>query len=278
MKKNYAIIGAAGFVAPRHMRAIKETGGNLIAVLDPADSVGILDSYFPDCKYFSEFERFDRHCVNQEVDYCVVCSPNYLHFEHCKWALHAGMDVICEKPTVLTTNELNRLKVIEYATGHSVYSILQLRLGDVATKIKASDISNNSAILTYCTPRGIWYNESWKGAPAKSGGLSTAIGVHLLDLLLVLFGMEYSIISWNNGLISCGGVIKFGEVKVSIDLSIERTNEPIRSLTSGKNVFNLSKNFTDLHIESYRRILLGQGVRLRELHQTIALCEELRGY
>jgi UDP-N-acetyl-2-amino-2-deoxyglucuronate dehydrogenase len=276
--KTFVLIGAAGYVAPKHMAAIKETGGDLIAILDPHDSVGILDSYFPDCKYFSEFVEFEEFCLDNKPDYVVVCSPNYLHFEHCLWALESGIDVICEKPTVLTVGELRYLLVVASMMQREVYSILQLRLGASAIVLKANNIQPHSASLVYYTPRGSWYNSSWKGEIQKSGGLVTAIGVHLLDLLLWLYGPDYSIINWDNSSDSCIGQLNISGTVVTIDLSIRWGNSPERLLIVDGTGYSLSDNFNGFHSVCYQNILDGKGVSLSDLGRTIELCQELRSY
>ncbi len=274
----YVLIGAAGFVAPRHMKAIQEVGGNLIGVLDPHDSVGILDSYFPDCKYFREFERFDRFCINNSIDYCVVCSPNFCHFRQCVWAMENGMSVICEKPTVLTTDELERLVIVEQETGNRVWSILQLRLSNTAIELSADHTNSGWIDVKYHTPRGPWYTSSWKGVTEKSGGLATAIGVHLFDLLLWLIGPSYKIISWHNTPTFCKGNIFIGDFDVKIELSIEWTDRPVRLFNINGIDFEFSKNFVDLHTLSYEKILVGSGVGLEDIGLSVELCEKLRNY
>lgn len=275
--KQYVMLGV-GYVAPKHMKAIKETGGDLIACLDPHDSVGILDSYFPDCKYFNELERFDQHCVNQEIDYVVICSPNNCHFEQCVWAMKNGMGVICEKPTILTVGELEKLIVVEQETGNRVWSILQLRLSDAISELRAHQGGSGWIDVKYHVPRGPWYTTSWKGSVEKSGGLATAIGIHLFDLLLLLFGPKYRIISWYNSPTFCEGNILIGGYSVKVELSIEWTDEPIRLFSVNGVDFELSKNFVDLHTLSYDKILAGSGVGLEDVRLAIKICEQLRGW
>lgn len=277
--KRFVLIGAAGFVAPRHMKAIKEVGGDLIACLDPHDSVGILDSYFPDCKYFSEFERFDRYCVNQDIDYTVVCSYNYLHDAHCRFGLRIGSDVICEKPLVLREHNLIDLRYVEDNTEHRIWNILQLRLSDTAIQLKKLDLSKSggTAYLEYYTPRGDWYDYSWKSNVEKSGGIVSNIGIHLIDLLLWLFGTDYTIMHWVNGKRRATGTIRIGNFEISIVLSIEKRLPPRRMLSINVDEFDLSKNFGDLHILSYQKILAGEGFGIEDCRASIKLCEELRG-
>lgn len=272
---NYVLLGA-GYVAPKHYNAIKETGGNLLAILDPHDSVGILDSYFPDCKYFSEFEVFDRFCTMQDIDYCVICSPNYLHDAHSRFGLRIGADVICEKPLALNERNLEGLCEMEEKTGHRIWNILQLRLG-TASAIDRQGIKEGAPIvLDYCTPRGSWYEYSWKGDIAKSGGLVTNIGIHLFDMLLWLFGPDYEIINWKNDKDISFGVINIGGHLCSIILSIGTHKTPTRSLSIGLYDLDLSVNFNDLHVESYKRILSGEGFGIEEAIPAIKLCEQLR--
>jgi len=272
------MLGAAGYIAPKHMKAIKDVGGDLIACLDPHDSVGVLDSYFPNCKYFSEFERFDRYCSMQDIDYCVVCSPNYLHFGQCVWAMENGMSIICEKPTVLTTDELEKLITIEQEAGNKVWSILQLRLNDTVNKFRAHQGDSGWINIKYHTPRGPWYTTSWKGAVLKSGGLATAIGIHLFDLLLWLFGPAYKIISWYNSPTFCEGSVFIGNFDIKIELSIEWTDNPMRLFSINGVDFELSKSFVDLHTLSYRKILSGSGVGLEDIRLAVELCEKLQNY
>jgi len=278
--KKYVLLGGAGFVAPRHMKAIKETDGELIAVLDPADSVGILDSYFPECKYFSEFERFDRYCSGQDIDYTVVCSPNYLHSSHCSFGLRIGSDVICEKPLVLQERNLDGLLQLEKSTGHRIWNILQLRLSGVCAEIKKEIqiTSSNSTFLEYVVSRGSWYDYSWKGNEEKSGGPLFNIGIHLFDLLLYLFGYKWEIILWRgNHRYQEGHLLNNGfDVGISLDISSDAT--PIRCLSLGNKSFDLSKNFTDLHTESYKQILAGNGFGIESVRPAISLCERLRNW
>ncbi len=277
--KQYVMLGV-GYVAPKHMKAIKETGGKLIAVLDPHDSVGILDSYFPDCKYFSEFERFDRYCDSQEIDYVVVCSPNYLHDAHCRFGLRIGADVICEKPLVLNERNLIGLQYMEDNTEHRIWNILQLRLGDSIQSMRESIDSSLyiRAFMWYVAPRGNWYDYSWKANIEKSGGLVTNIGIHLFDLLILVFGSDCNVLRWKNDYRVSRGVIQFGEFAVGIDLSIHRIDKPVRRLSIGTVDFDLSKGFTDLHTKSYEKILKGEGFGIEDVRPAIKLCEQLRGW
>jgi len=198
--KNFALIGAAGYIAPRHMQAIRATGNNLVAALDPNDSVGVIDSYFPEADFFTEFERFDRHVDKlrrardpQQVDYVSICSPNYLHDSHIRFALRSDADAICQKPLVLNPWNIDALKEIERETGRKVNTILQLRVHPAIQALRAqvSQSAGNTkhdVDLTYITSRGLWYSRSWKGDAKKSGGIATNIGVHLFDMLHYVFG------------------------------------------------------------------------------------------
>lgn len=277
---NFVIVGIAGYVAPKHIRAIQEVGGNLIAALDPHSSVGILDSYFPDCQYFYEFERFDRFCSENKVDYVVICSPNYLHDSHVRFSLRLGANIICEKPLVLNPWNLQRLKEIESESAGKVNCILQLRLTSTAKKLKQeidSDLPGYGS-LKYYTPRGDWYDYTWKQDVEKSGGLATNIGIHLFDLLLWLFGEKYEIIAWQNNKRNCFGRIKFGNMNIDIDLSIDKNKNPTRILKLDSEEFDFSKDFGDLHTESYRQILAENGFGLDDAFPSISLCSKLRRY
>ncbi len=196
--KNFALIGAAGFIAPRHLKAIKDTGNNLVAALDKFDSVGVIDSYFPDADFFTEFERFDRHIdkikrEGKKIDFVSICTPNYLHDSHIRFGLRHGADVICEKPLVLNPWNVDALLEIEKETGKNVYNIFQLRLHPSIIELKQR-IANGpkdkiyEIDLTYITSRGNWYQTSWKGDVQKSGGIATNIGVHFYDMLGWVFG------------------------------------------------------------------------------------------
>ena len=277
--KKFILIGAAGYVAPKHMKAIKEVGGELVACLDPHSSVGILDSYFPNCKYFSEFERFDRYCSEQNIDYCVVCSPNYLHDAHCRFGLRIGADVICEKPLVLKEHNLAGLLAEEAKTGHRIWNILQLRLGSIAKELKKRVFGPPyAASVLYNTPRGRWYDYTWKADVCKSGGLATNIGIHIFDLLLWLFGTDYTIQTWRNTKYACIGQINIGHVQVVITLSIRLDMPPKRVLQIGDKKFELSNGFHDLHAMSYREILAGNGFGIKDVRPAIGLCEKLRSF
>jgi UDP-N-acetyl-2-amino-2-deoxyglucuronate dehydrogenase len=279
--KKYVLIGA-GYVAPKHYKAIKETGGKLLAILDPHDSVGILDAYFPNCLYFSEFERFDRFCSTEEIDFCVVCSPNYLHDVHCLWGLRSGMSVICEKPLALNPKNLDKLVLAEESSGFRIWNILQLRLSELVIQLKetlnSGSLLADNASLTYFTPRGNWYDYSWKNDVSKSGGLATNIGIHLFDLILQLFGKSWAVISWAGSNRLAAGRLRIGNTTVDIELSIEKTNSAQRLLTIGELTFDLSGNFGNLHTLSYSKILAGDGFGINDVFPAINLCSYLRGW
>jgi len=279
MGKNFVLIGAAGFVAPRHMKAIKEVGGDLIACLDPHDSVGILDSYFPNCQYFREFERFDRFCSNEEVDFVSICSPNYLHDAHCRFGLRLGASVICEKPLVLNPRNLEQLQLLEDESVGEVWSILQLRLSSLAIQLKNEIVPNMRAkkvFLKYHTPRGDWYDYSWKTNVEKSGGIATNIGIHLFDLLLWLFGNDWEVISWKATNRLAVGDFKIGKTLVWVVLSTEKYETPKRIIYIDDIIYDLSTNFGDLHTLSYSKILNGEGFGIKDVFPAIDLCAHLR--
>jgi UDP-N-acetyl-2-amino-2-deoxyglucuronate dehydrogenase len=277
LTKNYVLLGA-GFVAPRHYRAIKETGGNLLAILDPYDSVGIIDSYFKDCKYFREYERFDRFCLGQDIDYAVICSPNYLHDSHCLWALRSGFSAICEKPLVLNPRNLDQLLLAEDEYGGRIWNILQLRLSPILQQMKPYITQCNQVRVVYYTPRGDWYDYSWKNDVQKSGSTIFNIGIHLIDLLLYLFGTGWSISTWKNRKRSCMGHLEIRDTKVLIELSIEKDKTPTRTFIINGHDFDLSENFGDLHTLSYQKILAGEGFGIHDVFPAIDLCSHLRDH
>ena len=279
---NFALIGAAGFVAPRHMKAIHDVGGRLVAALDPHDSVGVLDRYFPDCRFFTEFERFDRFCSRaaqngNRIDYVVVASPNYLHDAHCRFGLRIGADVICEKPLVLYERNLDELLHLEEETGKRIYTILQLRLSLAAQALKKGlDGTGHTATVRYHTPRGRWYAYSWKGDVRKSGGLCTNIGVHLFDLLQWLFGDLDEIGECRQNDQSVNGTLYFARGQATFDLSIDSMHRPLRHITVDGEAMDMTSGFTNLHTESYREILTGNGFGIETARPAVTLCEALR--
>ncbi len=294
--KRFAIIGAAGYVAPRHMRAIKETSNELVAALDKNDSVGIIDSYFPQAAFFTEFERFDRHVEKLKrrkkgIQYLSVCSPNYLHDAHIRFGLRANTQVICEKPIVLNPWNIDALAEIEKETGCSVYNILQLRLHPKVLELKARvDKADPKKVfdidLTYITPRGNWYYASWKGDVKKSGGIATNIGVHFYDMLIWIFGpVKHSVVHIHTHDRACG-YLELQHARVRWFLSINAELLPngkhmkeglsYRSLTIENEALEFSGRFTDLHTKSYRAILSGAGFGLNEAIPAIELVHQIR--
>jgi len=291
--KKFALIGAAGYVAPRHMKAIKDIGGDLVAAYDPFDSVGIIDSYFPKAAFFTEFERFDRHIDKLRrrgngVDYVSVCSPNYLHDAHIRFGLKNDAEVICEKPLVLNPWNIDALREIEEETSHNIYNILQLRLHPEAIKLKRKVDEDKSGTihevnLTYITSRGNWYYTSWKGDEEKSGGIATNIGVHFFDLLTWIFGdvkkKELHVYSHDRA----AGYLELERANVKWFLSInsdvipkEINSRTYRSLSIGDDEFDFSAGFTDLHTKSYESILQGNGYGIGEVVKGIEIVHDIR--
>jgi len=299
-KKNFALIGAAGYIAPRHMKAIKETGNNLIAALDPYDGIGIMDSNFPEANFFTEFERFDRfvdkwHRDNgKKIDYMSICSPNYLHDAHIRFALKSGADAICEKPLVLNPWNIDQLKVIEKETGKKVYNILQLRLHNSIITLKekvTKELEQNpdkiyDIDLTYLTSRGKWYFTSWKGAQEKSGGIASNIGVHFYDMLCWIFGdVEENIVhvktpDTNAGYFKLKNATVRWFLSVNYDYIPEDVKEKgirtYRSITVDNEEIEFSGGFTDLHTKSYEHILNGGGFGLDEAYGSIRTVSTIR--
>jgi UDP-N-acetyl-2-amino-2-deoxyglucuronate dehydrogenase len=293
--KNFALIGAAGYIAPRHMKAIKETGNNLVAALDKSDNVGILDSYFPEANFFTEFERFDRHLYKLRkeengVDYVSVCSPNYLHDSHVRYALRYGANAICEKPLVLNPWNVDSLAEIERETGKRVYTILQLRLHPAVIALRERynlPIEKKWDVdLHYITSRGKWYHVSWKGDTTKSGGIVTNIGIHFFDMLLWIFGdaKAFRVDAYTND--TASGTLELERANVRWFLSINEDTLPkevraagkrtFRSLTIGGEEAEFSEGFTDLHTESYKRILANSGFTLEDARKSIVLTQQIR--
>ena len=294
--KNFAIIGIGGFVAPRHLQAIKDTGNNLVAAYDISDSVGIIDSFFPNADFFTEQELFDRHCTKiknteRNIDIISVCTPNYLHDSHTRYALRLGCDVICEKPLVLNPWNIDALQRVEQETGHRVNNILQLRLHPsvIALKKKIDDGPKDKIYdvdLTYITSRGKWYYTSWKGDVKKSGGIATNIGIHFYDMLAFIFGDVQENIVHISSHDRLAGYIRFQKARVRYFLSINAKTLPpevaakgqrtFRAITIGDEAFEFSNGFTDLHTESYRKILAGQGFGLDEVRNCIQIVYDIR--
>ncbi len=314
--KNFALIGTAGYIAPRHLKAIKETGNILVAAVDKFDSVGILDSYFPGASFFTEFERFDRHVevlrrkgttgttsmtgtkerrsdgvTERPIDYVTVCTPNYLHDAHIRFGLRVGADVICEKPLVLNPWNIEALAAIEKETGKKVFNIFQLRLHPsiISLKKRIADGPKDKIYdldLTYITSRGKWYYTSWKGDVSKSGGIATNIGVHFYDMLGWIFGKVSENIVHVASHDRVSGFLRLEKARVRYFLSINEETLPVAVRSAGKKTYRLlemdgeeiefSEGFTDLHTESYRQILAGNGFPLLEAMPSIQLVYDIR--
>ena len=294
--KKFGLIGASGFIAPRHMKAIKDTGNVLVAALDKFDSVGILDSYFPNADFFTEFERFDRHIekLRREgggVDYISICTPNYLHDAHIRFGLRNHANVICEKPLVLNPWNVDALAEIEKETGSRVYSILQLRLHPAIITLREKIMNApaekiHQVDLKYITSRGNWYHRSWKGEEAKSGGIATNIGVHFFDMLIWIFGgvVENHVLDHTSD--KAAGYLVLKQARVNWMLSINEADLPekerksgkrtYRSLTIDEENFEFSDGFTDLHTESYKAIMAGQGFGLDDVKAAITIVHDIR--
>lgn len=293
---NFALIGAAGFVAPRHMRAIKETGHTVLAAYDPNDSVGVMDSYFPQADFFTEFERFDRHLeklkrTGTPIHFVSVCSPNYLHDAHIRFGLRLGADVVCEKPLVLNPWNVEALRDMERETGKRIYTILQLRLHPAIIALReqvlaSSTPSIHDVTLTYITSRGKWYYASWKGDLSKSGGIATNIGIHFYDMLQWVFGGVKENIVHVHTHDRAAGTLLLERARVRWFLSINADTLPedvkakggrtFRSITVNGQELEFSEGFTDLHTLSYRDILEGRGFGLEEAGIAIRTVHEIR--
>lgn len=296
--KNFALIGVGGYIAVRHLKAIKETGNNLVASLDPADSVGIIDSYFPDSPFFVEFERFDRHVdklrrSGSHTDYVAICSPNYLHDSHIRFALREGADAICEKPLVLNPWNVDALGEIEKESGKKIYNILQLRLHPsiIALKKKIEEGPKDKIYdieLTYITSRGKWYFISWKGDVQKSGGIATNIGVHFFDMLIWLFGGVKQNLVHIMQADKASGYLDLERARVKWYLSIDYNDIPenikqknqrtYRSILMDGEEIEFSDGFTDLHTASYQHILSGKGFGIYDSKPAIETVYTIRNY
>jgi UDP-N-acetyl-2-amino-2-deoxyglucuronate dehydrogenase len=282
--KRFSIIGAAGYIAPRHMAAIRDTGNQLIAALDPNDSVGIIDSYFPGADFFTEFERFDRHIdklrrQGNDLDYVSICSPNYLHDSHMRFALRSGADAICEKPLVLNPWNIDGLAEIERDTGRKINTILQLRVHPAIVELRervrnGRRETKHEVDLTYITSRGHWYLQSWKGDAKKSGGIATNIGVHFFDMLHFIFGgLQENLVHLSEET-RAAGYLEYEHARVRWFLSIDVEDVPhavrgrgqrtFRSITVDGEEIEFSGGFTDLHTRSYEEIVAGRGFGLEE--------------
>lgn len=298
MSKNFAIIGVGGYIAPRHLRAIRDTGNNLIAAADPKDSVGILDQFGYDLSFFTEIERFDRHLEKlrrgpeeNRTHYISVCSPNYLHDAHCRLAMRVGADVICEKPLVINPWNLDNLEEIEAETGRKVNTILQLRVHPELLKLKQTLQENASGkqrdvMLTYIASRGVWYHVSWKGQREKSGGIATNIGVHFFDLLLWLFGPAGDVKVHHSDDKCMSGYIELENARVRWFLSVDVNDLPESAAADGKTTYRsitvdgqeieFSGGFTDLHTRVYEETLAGRGFGIQDARPSIELTHRIR--
>ncbi len=294
--KKFALIGAAGYIASRHLKAIKDTGNTLVAALDKFDSVGIMDSFFPEADFFVEFERFDRYIdkLRREkapIDYVSVCTPNYLHDAHIRFGLRSGADVICEKPLVLNPWNIQGLEEYEKETGKKVYNILQLRLHPaiIALRDEVANAPEDKIYefdLTYITSRGHWYYTSWKGDISKSGGIATNIGVHFYDMLSWIFGSVKQNIVHVHTHDRAAGYLEFDRARVRWFLSINADTIPAEVQAAGKRTYRsmniegreieFSDGFTDLHTRSYEQILSGNGFGLMEALPSIQIVHDIR--
>jgi UDP-N-acetyl-2-amino-2-deoxyglucuronate dehydrogenase len=296
-KENFALIGAAGYIAPRHMNAIRETGNTIVAALDPMDSVGIIDNYFPEADFFIEPERFDRHLDklrrsgNGKVDFVSICSPNYLHDAHIRMALRNDAFAICEKPLVLNPWNLDGLEEIETETGKKIFNILQLRHHKAILELK-NHIDNlpqdhlHDIDLTYITSRGKWYHYSWKGDIAKSGGVVTNIGIHFFDMLGWIFGKAMSNTLHLMEPDKASGLLQLKNANVRWYLSVDKNDLPLQAINNNQSTFRsitvdnkeieFSGGFTDLHTESYKNILSNKGYGIAEARNSIEIAHLIR--
>jgi len=298
MSKNFAITGVSGYVAPRHLKAIKETGNNLIAALDPKDSAGILDSYFDNVRFFTEFERFDRYIEKlrrlddeHQIHYVSICSPNYLHDAHARFALRINANAICEKPLVLNPWNIDALQELENESGKRIFTVLQLRVHPsliaLREKIQKEQMKTKKDIcLTYITSRGPWYLVSWKGQLDRSGGLATNIGIHFFDMLMWLFGkVQHSEVHLSTTT-KTGGFLELTNARIQWFLSIDKNDLPeeakqkgqrtYRSITINDEEIEFSGGFTDLHTIVYRETLAGRGFGLKDARPSIELVHDIR--
>lgn len=296
--KNFALIGVAGYIAPRHLRAIRDTGNRLVAATDPNDSVGILDQYSFDVRFFSEIERFDRHLeklrrgpAEKRVDYVSICSPNYLHDAHCRLAMRVGADVICEKPLTINPWNLDALEELEDELGARVYNVLQLRLHPKLLQLREQLVEQNSRFqhdvrLTYITARGGWYHVSWKGSKEKSGGIATNIGIHFFDLLLWLFGEVAECRVHHSDSQRMGGFLELERARVSWFLSVDAADLPFQAIPGGRTThrsitidgeeIEFTDGFTDLHTRVYEKTLAGEGFSINSARPAIELGYQIR--
>jgi UDP-N-acetyl-2-amino-2-deoxyglucuronate dehydrogenase len=294
--KRFALVGAAGYIAPRHMKAIRDTGNNLVVAMDVNDSVGILDSHFPDAQFFTDFELFDAH-VNAErragsaLDYVSIASPNFLHSAHMQWALRSGADAICEKPLVLNPDQIDELKTVETETGRKIHTILQLRLHPaiLALRDRVAQMPQNQKVdvdLTYITSRGNWYLKSWKGLTEKSGGIATNIGVHFYDMLHFVYGRVQENIVHLNTPTKAAGYLEYERARVRWFLSVDVADVPEVERAKGKRTYRavtadgenleFSDGFTELHTKIYEDILSGGGFGVEENRVAIETVATIR--
>ena len=296
MSKNFAVIGAGGYIAPRHLRAIRDTGNRLVAAVDPKDSVGVLDQYSFDIRFFTEIERFDRYLEKlrrgseeERVHYVSVCSPNYLHDSHCRLALRVGADVICEKPFVINPWNLDALEEIEAETKHRVHTILQLRVHPALIQLRESLLASkemHDVELTYITSRGPWYQVSWKGNHDKSGGVATNIGIHFFDLLMWLFGSVNGIKVYHVDNERMSGFIELEHARVRWFLSVDKNDLPVQAKANNKTTYRsitvdgkeieFSEGFTDLHTKVYEETLAGRGFGIKDARPSVQLTHDIR--
>ena len=291
--KKFVLMGAAGFVAPRHMKAIKENNCDLLAAVDPFDSVGVIDSYFPNASFFTEVERFDRHIdkirrTKDKIDYFSICTPNYLHDSHIRLALRNDCDAICEKPLVIKPKNLKYLKALEEETGKNIYSILQLRYHPTILEIREKYKNSAKKInvqLKYITSRGKWYHYSWKGDQVKSGGLAMNIGVHFFDMLTWIFGNPINNFVEKNTIDTVSGVLELERANVEWFLSIDEDNLPerfagkqqkaYRSIIIDNKELEFSGGFADLHTKAYNEILNGNGFGIEDVLPSLSIVYEI---
>jgi UDP-N-acetyl-2-amino-2-deoxyglucuronate dehydrogenase len=296
MSKNFAVIGVGGYIAPRHLRAIRDTGNKLVAAVDPKDSVGILDQYSFDIKFFTEIERFDRHLEKlrrgpeeNRVHYISICSPNYLHDAHCRLALRVGADVICEKPLVINPWNFDALAELEEETQHRINTVLQLRVHPELIKLKQylqEENGQHDVVLTYITSRGPWYHVSWKGQPDKSGGVATNIGVHFFDLLLWLFGPATNLRVYHSDGQRMSGFIELEHARVRWFLSVDPKDLPFPVKVGGKTTYRsitvdgkeveFSEGFTNLHTRVYEETIAKRGFGIADARPSIELTYAIR--
>jgi UDP-N-acetyl-2-amino-2-deoxyglucuronate dehydrogenase len=294
--RNFAVTGVAGYVAPRHLRAIRETGNRLAAAVDPHDSASILDQYSMDVRFFREFERFDRHLEKlrrgpeeARIHYVSICSPNYLHDAHCRLALRVGADAICEKPVVINPWNLDTLQELERETGRRIWGVLQLRLHDTLAALReklALEKTTHDVVLTYITARGPWYHVSWKGQEEKSGGIAVNIGIHFFDLLLWLFGPAVGYRLYEAGHKRMSGFLELERARVRWLLSVDAADLPFRATPGGRTTFrsmtvdgqeiDFTEGFTDLHTRVYEEVLAGRGFGIEEVRPSIELVHRIR--